>query len=178
MVLRNYFSEFKPFLLFLARFLFVYILLTVCYFYFLEFYSNNIDAITANVAFLTQKIAVFFGLDLQVLNNFFEFKIIYKNKFVARIVEGCNAVSLLILFVSFVIGFTGSLQKSLIFIFFGCFLVYLVNVFRIILLVVLLYYYPKLEHILHGVVFPLVIYSLVFLLCIVWVNKFSNYASK
>jgi exosortase family protein XrtF len=52
------------------------------------------------------------------------------------------------------------------------------NVLRIALLSVALYYHPDQEALLHGVVFPLIIYGFVFGLWILWVNKFSNYASK
>jgi hypothetical protein len=41
-----------------------------------------------------------------------------------------------------------------------------------------LYHFPQYEHLLQGVVFPLVIYGVVFLLWVVWVNKYSFYATE
>jgi hypothetical protein len=46
------------------------------------------------------------------------------------------------------------------------------------LLVVLMYHFPDYKEFLHGVLFPLLIYGTVFLLWIIWVNKFSFYAKK
>jgi hypothetical protein len=42
----------------------------------------------------------------------------------------------------------------------------------------LIYNFPKQQHLLHSVVFPLFIYGVVLLLWIIWVNKFSLYATK
>ena len=41
-----------------------------------------------------------------------------------------------------------------------------------------LYYYPTYEELLHGTVFPLFIYGVVFLLWVFWVLKFSAYAKE
>ena len=105
-------------------------------------------------------------------------KLIYKGKYISRIIEGCNAISVIILFISFVIAFTGKFKNTVLFILFGTILIHILNIGRIALLCVGLYYFPNLEHLLHGVVFPLIIYGIVFLLWIVWVNKYSLYATE
>jgi hypothetical protein len=38
-------------------------------------------------------------------------KLIYNHKYVARIIEGCNAISIIILFISFVVSFSGKLKQ-------------------------------------------------------------------
>ena len=48
--------------------------------------------------------------------------------------------------------------------------IYIFNIFRIALLCWAIYYFPEYEHILHGVLFPLVIYGVVFALWIIWTN--------
>jgi exosortase family protein XrtF len=60
----------------------------------------------------------------------------------------------------------------------GCIIIHLLNVIRIALLAMALYAYPQYEHLLHGVVFPLFIYSVVFVLWVLWVQKFSGHADK
>lgn len=87
-----------------------------------------------------------------------------------RIIEGCNAISVIILFLSFVFAFAQGVKKTIMFILAGMVLIYLVNIARIIILVIVLYKYPQYEKILHGVVFPGIIYGLVFLLWMVWVG--------
>lgn len=105
-------------------------------------------------------------------------KLFYHNKWVARIIEGCNAVSVIILFISFIIAFTGKFRSTLFFIFSGVVVIHFFNVLRIALLCMAIFHFPKYEHLLHGVVFPLFIYGIVFLLWVIWVNKYSSYAKK
>jgi exosortase family protein XrtF len=84
----------------------------------------------------------------------------------------------IILFISFVIAFTGKFKKTVLFIVFGIVLIHVLNIARIALLCVALYNFPQYEHLLHGVIFPLVIYGVVFLLWVIWVNKYSLYATE
>jgi exosortase family protein XrtF len=42
-------------------------------------------------------------------------KLIYNHKYVARIIEGCNAISIIILFISFVVLFSGKLKPTLLY---------------------------------------------------------------
>lgn len=168
-------------MLFLGTFFLTYIVLTFLYQRYLNgFEENRIDAITTMVSYNTQWV-------LQLFNDqsFIEesathpyMKLFFNDKYVARIVEGCNANSVIILFVSFVISFSGKLKTTFFFIFGGCLLIYVLNVLRIAALSALIFYFPKQEPFLHGVLFPLYIYGVVFILWLIWVRKFSRYASK
>jgi exosortase/archaeosortase family protein len=104
-------------------------------------------------------------------------QIIYHNKYVSRIIEGCNALSVIILFIAFIIAFSGKLKNTIVFILLGSILIHVLNVGRIALLSIALYHFPQYQHLLHGVVFPLIIYGVVFLLWVIWVNKFSYHAT-
>jgi exosortase family protein XrtF len=104
-------------------------------------------------------------------------KLFYKGQWIARIIEGCNAVSVIILFVSFVIAFRGKIKALIWFIPAGVLLIHFANISRIALLAIALYHYPNAEHLLHGVLFPFAIYGIVFLLWMVWVNRFSKLAA-
>lgn len=101
-------------------------------------------------------------------------KVVINSKFVARIVEGCNSVSIIVLFISFVIAFSDTFKKTLLFILAGSVLIYAANLFRIVILSIGLYDYPWRRDTLHTVIFPLIIYSMVFLLWMVWVNHFTK----
>lgn len=57
-------------------------------------------------------------------------------------------------------------------------LIHILNIGRIALLCVGLYHLPDYEHMMHGVIFPLAIYGVVFLLWVIWVNKYSSYAGE
>jgi len=143
-----------------------------------SFETNDIDGITNIVGQNVDQLMRLFHCDVKIIksisNPFLE--LWYNNKYTLRIIEGCNAVSVIILFISFVTAFSGKLKTTIYFILFGVFLLYILNVLRIALLAVLLFHFPEKEHILHGVLFPLIIYGLVFILWVFWVNKFSKYA--
>ena len=177
--MRKYLLQFKPFLIFISTFFGAYILLTVLYkLYLNSFEANDVDGITNIVGHNVNQLMNLFNCDIRVLKSISDsyFEIWYNKKYTLKIVEGCNAVSVIILFVSFVIAFSGKMKTTLLFIFSGIVFIYILNIIRIALLTVLLFHFPEEEHVLHGVVFPLIIYGAVFLLWVVWVNKFSKYA--
>lgn len=172
-------QQYRPFLLFLGKFFLSYFVLTAVYRMYLSSFGKNVmDGITTNVSFLTEKLANILGINIATQSFQDYYKIFYQGKYVARIIEGCNAISVIILFVAFVIAFSGRLKPTLFFAVGGGLFLYIVNVFRIIILAVLLFWFPNQVHLLHGVLFPLLIYGMVFLLWIVWVNKYSVYASN
>jgi len=177
--LKKYLVQFKPFLIFVSIFFLTYIVLTALY----KFYLNCYGAIDLD------DISLFVGKNVEFLLRLFDYnviiqkssenpwlEIILNNMYLARLIEGCNAVSVMILFVSFVAAFSGKFSKTLLFILFGILTIYLLNVLRIALLIVLLFYFPEKRNLLHEIVFPLIIYGYVFLLWIFWINRFSKYA--
>jgi exosortase family protein XrtF len=101
-------------------------------------------------------------------------KIIINGKFVATIVEGCNAISIIILFLSFIFAFSSSVKSTLLYAFAGSIIIYAFNLIRIVILAIGLYHYPWRREVLHTVIFPLLIYGTVFLLWMIWVNRFTK----
>lgn len=177
--MKKYFTQYQPFLLFLGKFFLAYFVFTLIYRIYIGTSCDDcIDGITENVSVLTGKFSNLIGIKLSVFSDYMHYNIVYNNKIVATIIEGCNAISVIILFISFVVAFSGKLKQTLVFILGGSLFIYFLNILRIIILSVLMYYYPAQEHILHGVIFPLIIYGAVFILWIIWVNKFSKYATK
>lgn len=147
-------------------------------YYLNSFETNDIDGISNIVGRNVDQLMHLFNSDVNIFKSISNpcLEVWYNKKYTLRIVEGCNAVSVIILFISFVIAFSGKIKTTLIFILFGGLIIYVLNVIRIASLTILLFHFPEKEHILHGVLFPLIIYGLVFLLWIIWVNKFSKYA--
>jgi exosortase family protein XrtF len=146
----------------------------------MSFEENKIDSITRMVGKNTAQVLQLFNDGSAIEENTMHpyMKLFYSKKYVARIVEGCNAISVIILFISFVVAFSGKLKTTLLFIFGGSLLIYMLNVLRIAALSALIFYFPKQEPFLHGVLFPLYIYGVVFILWLIWVRKFSRYASE
>lgn len=148
-------------------------------------YFNQFDAKTFEVDGLTKSVATQTVWVLSLVDNqSFTMpnlseqseKLFYKNKYIARIIEGCNGVSVMILFVAFIIAFSGKLKNTLLFILLGLVIIHVLNILRIALLSIALYFYPQSEVLLHEILFPLIIYGTVFILWIIWVNNYSSYA--
>lgn len=179
--MKKYFILYKPFLLFLATFFLTYIVMTFLYQHYLNsFAANKIDSITRLVSKNTEQILLLFnnGSGIEESETHPYVKLFYNQKYVAIITEGCNAISVIILYISFVIAFSGKFKTTLLFIFGGSLLIYLLNILRIAFLSALIFYFPKQAPFLHGVIFPLYIYGVVFILWLIWVRKFSKYAAK
>lgn len=177
--LKKYLLQFKPFLIFVGIFFLTYIVLTLLYKFYLNSYEiNDLDDLTVIAGKNAEQLLKLFDCDIIVQKSAERpwQKIIFNGHYIARITEGCNAISVIILFVSFVAAFSGKLKQTLLFIFLGALSIYVLNVFRIALLIVLLSCFPEYNHFLHGVVFPLIIYGYVFVLWIFWINRFSKYA--
>ena len=179
--MKNLLLQYKPFLLFLVKFLLTYIFLTIIYQTYLNRFDatkSEVDSFTTFVAEQTETVLTWVNSQSYAIPHLREpsIKIIYHNKYVSRIIEGCNALSVIILFIAFIIAFSGKLKNTIVFILLGSILIHVLNVGRIALLSIALYHFPKYQHLLHGVVFPLIIYGVVFLLWVIWVNKFSYHA--
>lgn len=156
----------------------MYAILTMSYKYYLHVSKDSSyypDYVTNLTARQSKLILDSIGYEAKIAPHPNEpsMKLIINSKFVARIIEGCNSISVLILFVSFIIAFSDKWKPTLLYIFAGSTLVYAVNLFRIVILSIGLYHYPWRREILHAVIFPLIIYGMVFLLWMFWVNRFA-----
>ena len=161
----------------------MYLLLSVTYKFYLDFSKDSKyypDYLTHLVAKQSEAIFNTFGYQTKIANhpNELSVKLIIRGKYVARIVEGCNSLSVIILFISFMIAFAGRLKPTVFYILAGSVLIYSVNLIRIVILSIGLYHYPWRREILHTVIFPLIIYGLVFLLWMFWVNNFSKFKKQ
>ncbi len=134
------------------------------------------DYFTNLVAKQTESLLTTFGYSTEIAAHPDEpsMKLIVRNKYLIRIVEGCNAISIIILFISFIIAFAGKVKATFLYVFAGSVLIYAVNLVRIVLLSIGLYHYPWRQEELHTVIFPMIIYGMVFLLWMLWVNRFSK----
>ena len=179
----KYWIQYRSFLLFLGKFTITYLALTFIYESYLDQFDDTtfeLDGITKLVAKQTEDLLLLFNADVSSELHVSQsgVKLFYNQKYVARIIEGCNALSVIILFISFVVAFAGKLKYTIPYIIGGSLFVYLLNIVRIAILIVAMYHFPNQQSFLHGVVFPLFIYGMVFGLWVIWVNKFSFYAKK
>ncbi|MGS2725075.1 exosortase family protein XrtF [Psychroserpens sp. BH13MA-6] len=175
--------KYKSVIKFILTFLSVYMVLTIAYKLYLDMSEDSIyypDYITNLVARQSQLLIETFGYDAQIIPHEEEpsMKLLVNSKFVARVVEGCNSVSVIILFLSFIVAFAGKFRMTFFYILSGSVLIYTINLIRIAILSIGLYNYPWRRDLLHTVIFPMIIYGMVFLLWMFWVNRFSKNIKK
>ncbi len=177
------FVKYKSVIRFILTFIVVYGVLAISYKLYLDFSEESKyypDYFTNLVAHQSVSLLETVGYNAQVTPhpNEASMKLIINDKFVARVIEGCNSISVIILFVSFIIAFAGKWKTTLFYTLFGMVLIYVANLFRVVILSIGLYHYPWRREILHAVIFPLIIYGMVFLLWMFWVNRFATNTTK
>lgn len=86
---------------------------------------------------------------------------------------GCNAITLFTLFAVFVIAYPGLQKNKWWFVPLGIFCIHLLNILRIVALALIAYYKPDYLEFNHTYTFTFIVYGVIFLLWMLWVNKFS-----
>jgi len=170
--------KYKTVLTFIATFVGSYLLLAFLYGIYLKFGASVTyypDFVTHIVAEQTEWLVSKMGYDTQIVPNQYEpsMNISINGDVIVRVIEGCNAVSIMLLFTSFVLAFFRGWSKTLRFVGLGILLLYVMNVARIAILTVLMYEYPEYSDVLHDVLFPAVIYGTVVLLWMYWIKGYS-----
>lgn len=176
-------SNNKNFFLFLLKFGVAYLVLAGLYMLYLSPYPTNVpvtDPVTYTVAKQSSWLINFFGYDATTAQHTSEasHRIFIDGKSLVRVVEGCNAMSVMILFTAFIIAFSTTFKRTALYIISGLLIVYLLNVLRIALICIAIYHYPQYLQLLHDVLFPLFIYGVVFALWVLWVLKFYKHGKK
>lgn len=171
----------KTVVLFLIKFFGSYLLLFLLYSFYLNKTQNEIAPfacapITQTVAEQTKYLLNNFGYPTELAQDTetLALKLFIKGKLTAFIVEGCNAVSIIILFIAFIIAFAGKFKTTVLYILFGSLLIYFINIVRIAIISIAIYEYPQYQNVLHEILFPSIIYGITFLLWFVWIRNFSS----
>ncbi|MFC6859868.1 exosortase family protein XrtF [Zunongwangia atlantica] len=174
------FKKYSVVIRFIAVFLGSYFLLSVLYNSYLiyseaqtEFYP---DFFTNIVSRQSAAIMEFMGYSIKLEAHETEsaIKVFIEDAFLVRVVEGCNSISVIILFVSFILSFFAKKRTTILYILGGSVLIYAMNLIRIALLTIGVYEYLEYTNLMHEIIFPLIIYGTVIILWISWVRVYAN----
>jgi exosortase family protein XrtF len=88
--------------------------------------------------------------------------------------SNCNAIKLFGLFTVFVVAYPGAVKHKLWYIPFGIVLIHVLNILRVAALAVIAKTAPAYLDFNHTYTFTLIVYGFIFLLWMIWVNRFSN----
>ncbi len=168
------FQDFKPVLLILARFIIIYLVFLAGYQFYLNIFEGDLDPISKSVAFQSSKVQDALGYKTILVDQpKFETMWFYvKNQYISRMVEGCNAISVMILFLAFIFAFYKGF-KTFVFAFSGLIFLHIMNVLRIAGLNILIIEHPQYSKIGHDYFFPAIIYGSVVLLWLIWIKFYS-----
>lgn len=156
-----------------------YFIFSVLYSWYLNISVNSNyypDYFTQIVALQSEAVIEAFGYSSKIMihPNEASLKLFVNDIFLARIVEGCNSISIIILFTSFILSFFAKFKITFFYILSGAVIIYCANILRVVILAIGIYEYPQHTSFMHSIVFPLIIYGTVFLLWIFWVWLFSK----
>ena len=173
----------RAFFLFLAKFGLSYLVLSCLYWLYLNQYDAakfEPDGMTHTVAAQARAFVQLLGKDAAIEPRATEASYLFRinGRAVARVVEGCNAVSVMILFAAFIVAFSTTFKRTSLYILAGIIILHILNVLRVGLLCIGIYYYKEYTALMHDIIFPLFIYGVVFALWVVWVIKFSGNAGS
>jgi len=172
MALKSLFKTYTGVILFIVKLLLSYTILSFFYRLYLKYYKDSVDGITYFVAKKSAAILEYFEYNVELITNFKgkTVALIVNDQLLSRVVEGCNAISVIILFTAFIIAFSGTFKHTVLYIMSGSIFIFSINILRITLINMGLYHYPEHSAVLHDVIFPATIYGLVFLLWMFWLK--------
>ncbi|GEN74900.1 exosortase family protein XrtF [Chryseobacterium hagamense] len=168
-------KDFKPVLGILLRFIIIYLVLLFAYQFFLNcFQGSGLDPFSRMVAEQVSGIQNSIGFPTQLYDDVKGEQVWFyvKREYVTRMVEGCNAVSVMILFVAFVFAFYKG-SGTFLFALTGLILLYVMNLLRIAGLNIVMADYKQYGKISHDFIFPAIIYGTVVALWLIWIKFFA-----
>lgn len=168
-------KDFKPVLGILLRFIIIYVVLLLAYqFYLNSFKESGLDPYSRMIARHVMHVQNALGYPSALYDDVPGEQMWFhvRTGFVTRMVEGCNAISVIILFVSFIFAFYKG-TKTFVFVGISLLILYIMNVLRIVGLNIVAADYEKYSKMVHDYVFPAVIYGSVVVLWLVWIKFFA-----
>jgi exosortase family protein XrtF len=168
-------KEFLPTILFLVKFVGIYVVGNLLYGWYVTAFAPAPDPVTHWVTNQTAAVLTSCGwpTDIEDHDKRATTNMIYEDKDILAVYEGCNGINVMIIFVAFLIAF-GPLTKSLLwFIPVGLLIIHLMNLARITLLFWVAIYMKDYMYFTHKYFFTAILYVVVFFLWVWWVKKFT-----
>lgn len=169
------FKDFKPVLKVLLRFIILYVVLLLAYQWYLKPYEGiDMDPFSYWVAHQVVAVQNAVGyVTALVPYPAFETAVFHtEGEEVTRMVEGCNIISVLILYVAFIFAFYKGF-KTFLYVLGTVIVLHIANVLRITGLNLVILLHPEYGKFTHDYLFPSVIYGMVVLFWLIWIQFFA-----
>lgn len=173
--MKELFLKYKSALRFLGIFVGLYLLLNTFYGFWIQHYYPQVDPFTFSVAKQVAAILTFFGQAFSAMaeQQSANVALWLNNEVVVYVFEGCNGINVMIVYLSFLVAYKGTIRQFLMFCFGGLVLIYLLNLVRVGLLAEVALFYPEQLYFFHKYLFTGFIYTLVFVLWYYWIKVTS-----
>jgi exosortase family protein XrtF len=168
-------KELRPIIIFLVSSFAFYLCWDFVYFAFIEKSSTSLW-LTKHVAQSAVFFLQLFDVNTQMATE--KVIILVNNQPCVTIRHYCNASEFFGLFFCMVLTFPAAWKHKLWFVVLGILSIHLLNIFRVAMLALNQYYYPQYLDVNHKYIFVFIVYGLIFVMWVFWIQKFSYYAKK
>lgn len=164
-------KEFKPALYFVGKFLVVYLVLNTLYGIYIAQYDTQPDPVTKAVTKNAIVLLNAFGYDAEIQSTPNPYvPVSLDGQRTVSVFEGCNSLNVMIVMLAFLVAYKGPLKHYLWFIPLSLVIIYIFNLIRVDLLILVSRYLPDYMYFTHKYFFTAFIYAVVFLLWFWWVR--------
>jgi exosortase family protein XrtF len=173
--IKTVYRQFKTIINFLLVFMLTFFVMSAVYDYYLHRTGERVDGMSSFVATQAADLLGLLGFEASAYDVDTD-----KSSHVAmdgfarvKVIEGCNGLSVMILFLAFLLGFPGKIKTKVWFIPAGLLVIHLFNVFRVATLGWAVYSFGETGYPIYKELFTASIYLLVMAIWYVWVQRFG-----
>ena len=171
-------KEFKPALLFLLKFLGIYIVGNIAYGIYIDHYYPQSDPTTKWISNQVSVILSSTGSSVLAMPNSHKATISLveeaSNDTIINVFEGCNGINVAIVFLAFLVAYQGKLKHTILFAFAGLIVIHIFNLARILLLFQQAKDHSPYFYYIHKYFFTAILYLVVVVLWWLWIWKFNG----
>lgn len=166
-------KEFSPAIVFLAKFVGIYLAGNLLYGIYITSYEPQPDPVTSLVTAQSSRILHMVGYETsaRVHPTKPNILVLLNDRSIISVYEGCNGLNVLIVFTAFLVAFGPFSIHALLFWAGGLLIIHLANLLRVTALFYVALKYPSGLYFLHKYFFTAFLYLVVFVLWFVWIRK-------
>ncbi|HMV08957.1 MAG TPA: exosortase family protein XrtF [Cyclobacteriaceae bacterium] len=169
-------SQFKPTILFLVKFLGMYVAGSLLYGWFVTYYNPAPDPVTIWVTNQTAFLIRVLGWNVVAMysQHVPTVSVVLEVKSIISVYEGCSGINVIIIFWSFLFAFGPWGKRLIFFAVTGALIIHVANLIRVCVLFFVAYYYSNALYFFHKYLFTAAIYVVVLLLWLWWIRNLKK----
>lgn len=168
-------AEFRPTIIFLVKFVGIYLVGNLLYGAFVSAYKPTVDPVTSHVTFQTSEVLSLIGYETEIVDQPAKATthIQFGKRSVVSVYEGCNGINVFVIFLAFIVAFGPLDRRAVFFSIAAATILHIANLLRIGGLFLIALHQPRLLYFTHKYLFTAFIYAVVIALWLWWVNRYA-----